>query len=480
MKRPKRVRIAVLTVAGAILALAGAFVWLQVTYPSDGARFQPGQQVWKPDGIIVTPLREEPGGLRAGDRVVAVDGRSMESWARALFERGSPPTQWRDGQTIAYDVIRDGKPLELAVTLGRYPLGAVLAQNWSTILYGVVFQLVAALVFFHRPDDPAAQALLLAGSSMLAATPWSFGLQIRNLVDELGFWLYKVPASGAFTLTWIAGLHFVLVFPRPHAIILKHPSILWLIYIAPYAFYAVYLAAVWPGAAGTLHFLGRWHVADYGPVLLYLALAVVVLVSGYWATHDAITRQQLRWVVFGGVFSGCGGLLLWILPAVVLTNPVISTTALGLLCLPFPLTLAVAVLRYRLFDIDLLINRTLVFGILSATLALVYFGSVVLLQQIVRGVTGQTSPLAVVVSTLGIAALFQPLRRGIQTFIDRRFYRRKYDAAKTLNAFGAKLRDEVDLHLLTDDVLAVVDETMQPAHVSLWLRDVPPGRQSEG
>jgi ADP-ribosylglycohydrolase len=136
-----------------------------------------------------------------------------------------------------------------------------------------------------------------------------------------------------------------------------------------------------------------------------------------------------------------------------------------------------AVLRYRLYNIDLLINRTLVYGGLTATLTLIYFGGVATTQTIFRVLTGQQEQpqLAIVVSTLVIAALFNPLRRRIQACIDRRFHRRKYDAAKTLEDFSAKLRDKTDLDALSDDLVGVVRETMQPAHVSLWLRpDTPP------
>jgi hypothetical protein len=146
-----------------------------------------------------------------------------------------------------------------------------------------------------------------------------------------------------------------------------------------------------------------------------------------------------------------------------------------------PLSIGVAVLRSHLFDIDLLINRTLVYGSLTTVLVALYFGGIVLLQQLFMALTSEQSTLAVVASTLLIAALFTPLRRRIQSFIDKRFYRRKYDARKTLEAFSAKLRNETDLNALSGDLVGVVRETMQPAHVSLWLRPEasPKGAQAD-
>jgi hypothetical protein len=138
-------------------------------------------------------------------------------------------------------------------------------------------------------------------------------------------------------------------------------------------------------------------------------------------------------------------------------------------------------LRYRLFDIDVIINRTLVYGSLTATLVLLYFGGIVMLQRLFVVLTGEKSTLAVVASTLAIAALFNPLRRRLQALVDRRFYRRKYDARKTLDAFNSKVRDETNLEALNGDLVGVVSETMQPAHVSLWLRPdtLPKGEQAE-
>jgi hypothetical protein len=204
-------------------------------------------------------------------------------------------------------------------------------------------------------------------------------------------------------------------------------------------------------------------------------------------------RQQLKWFLFAAVPAGlCFAFVLLSFIVVDFTDLFLSSTLLnelrrlvlwwyihddigsaGVFALLFvPVFTYIAILRHRLYDIDVVINRTLVYGSLTAMLALVYFGGVAATEAIFRALTAQEQQpqIAIVVSTLVIAALFNPLRRRIQSFIDRRFYRRKYDARKTLEAFSAKLRDETDLDALSDDLVGVVRETMQPAHVSLWLR----------
>ena len=180
-----------------------------------------------------------------------------------------------------------------------------------------------------------------------------------------------------------------------------------------------------------------------------------------------IERQQLKWFLYAAA----------LIPASFALDYVPGFTGdlvFGLVIFGLPAAIGIAVLRYRLYDIDVIINRTLVYGALTAMLALVYFGGVTTTQAIFRALMGQEQQpqIAIVISTLVIAALFNPLRRRLQSFIDRRFYRRKYDARKTLEAFSAKLRDETDLDTLRDDLVGVVRGTMQPTHVSLWLREI--------
>ncbi len=219
-----------------------------------------------------------------------------------------------------------------------------------------------------------------------------------------------------------------------------------------------------------------------GFLLAALGVGVYAQVWRYRRVSGPVERQQAKWIALGltallGIFAAQMVLatvdaLAWpaASPAQVVLTDLGLTTVNSLSFLAVPLTLAVAVLRYRLWEIDLIINRALVYGTLSAVLLAVYLGGVVLLQGLFRSLLGQENNLAIVVVTLISAGLFQPLRHHLQAAIDRRFYRRKYDAARTLAAFSAALRDEVDLATLSQELVRVVDETMQPSQVSLWLR----------
>src|SRR5215218_1786655 len=204
-----------------------------------------------------------------------------------------------------------------------------------------------------------------------------------------------------------------------------------------------------------------------------LALVVVCAVALFvrYRQANATEREQIKWLLYacavflvvyvGGFVSRLGG--------TASLGGYIWGVFFGLSVIALPAAIGIAILRYRLYDIDVVINRTLVYGPLTMMLVALYFGGIVVLQRFFVLLTSQQSTIAVVASTLAIAALFSPLRRRIQGFVDRRFYRNKYDAAKTLEAFSAKLRDETDLEALSDDLVSVVRETMQPDHVSLWL-----------
>jgi hypothetical protein len=212
--------------------------------------------------------------------------------------------------------------------------------------------------------------------------------------------------------------------------------------------------------------VSEWVLTLGGLMLLLAGLGAVISLFVRFRRARGDERQQIKWFASAAALT-----LAWIIVAEQQSGEIVALSGL-LVIASIPVATGIAILRYRLYDIDRIINRTLVYGPLTAALAAVYLGSVATAQTVFRALTGQEEQpqLAVVVSTLAIAALFHPLRRGIQTFMDRRFYRRKYDAAKTLEAFSAKLRDEPDLDRIAGELADVVRKTMQPSHVSLWLR----------
>jgi hypothetical protein len=219
------------------------------------------------------------------------------------------------------------------------------------------------------------------------------------------------------------------------------------------------------------------------PVILayllgFLIFGVAAQVYRYRRVSDPVQRQQTKWAVFGvAVAMGGFGVLLLaegVFPELRRSGTLVYVATqqiFPVFTLFMPISIGVAMVRSRLYDVDVLINRTLVYGSLTVSLALVYLGSIVVLQFVFRYLTGENSQIVVVASTLVIAALFNPLRRRVQELVDRRFYRRKYDAARTLEAFATSLREKTDLENLAGELVAIVEQTIQPVHVSLWLRD---------
>jgi hypothetical protein len=350
--------------------------------------------------------------------------------------------------------------------LGLSPAGYALYNITLDAVFVSVFAVVAGVIFWRRSDDPV--ALLVA--TMLVVWGSLNGLfvltpnETQGLSPVLELTLNKVPTF----IGYMAWMLFFYLFPSGRFV----PR------------WTRWLALCW------VLFSGSWLFTPFGPptwplplfnlvVLMLWGSFLVAQIYRYARVSDATQRQQTKWVVFGIAVAVAGVLatIFTVGAAIDLPPEQVGPRMLSLLLMDafmlfIPLSIGVAVLRARLFDIDVVINRTLVYGSLTAVLALVYLGGVVATQAIFRALTGQEQQpqLAVVISTLVIAALFNPLRRRVQAFVDRRFYRRKYDARKTLQDFSARLREETDLDSLNAELITVVRETMQPERVSLWLR----------
>jgi hypothetical protein len=371
---------------------------------------------------------------------------------------------------LANPTARVGAALaELGLSTGGYALYNVTLDT----IFVSVFAAVAIVIFWRRSDDPMA---LLVATMLVVCGPLN-GLFVLTPSATAGRYP-TLEASLGLTLTYVGYMAWMLFF---------------------YLFPSGRFVPRWTRWLALLYgvgFFGLWTFTPFGPPswppLLFNAALLVVWCSfpvaqlyRYTRVSDRTQRQQTKWVVFGVAVAIAGALTTIFtvgasvdLPPEEVGPKMLSMPLMDAFMLFIPLSIGVAVLRARLFDIDVVINRTLVYGSLTATLIALYFGGVATTQTIFRALTGQEqqSQLAVVVSTLVIAALFAPLRRRIQSFMDRRFYRKKYDARKTLEAFSAKLRDETDLEALNAELVGVVRETMQPSHISLWQRPVTPTR----
>ena len=371
-------------------------------------------------------------------------------------------------------------------------LNAPIYFYWfESTLIAVGYPVIGAIIASRLPAHPIGWICCAIG--VLAA--------VQHFSGEYAIYALRAPhpeaLPGGEAMLWVSLWAWILVFGLIEFLLLLFPNgrlpskrwrpLAWL--CAALTLMAAILISISPDAA--LDALGssdNVHISLpnpfgveglpnlYRPVqTLVLALGLVAAASVVIGRRKAggIERLQVKWLLYASVIWFGGN---------VLKNTVVSPLGevswglwvsyllVGIGGLGGPIAIGIAILRYRLYEIDIIINRTLVYGALTVTLVALYFGGIVVLQRIFVLLTGQQSTLAVVASTLLIAALFTPLRRRIQSFIDWRFYRRKYDSRKTLEDFSAQLRNETDLEALSDDLVGVVRETMQPAHVSLWLR----------
>jgi hypothetical protein len=353
---------------------------------------------------------------------------------------------------------------------------------------------VGAIVASRRPENPVGWLLCLSGVA-IGTSSFTSQYAIYSLLARPG----SLPAGEA--MAWIASwllpimigltVFYLLLFPTGRLPSRRWRWVAWLTvaFVVVGVILSAFSAGALMGALGPIRNpLGIEGFTNVYTALLYTispllhgAAALSVFVRLRHA--GGVERQQIKWFAYSAAIFTIGVVLIVITLAI--DTPLwferparaYSTVAGEAV----PIAIGIAILRYRLYDIDIIINRTLVYGSLTPLLALVYFGGVTATQAIFRTLSGQEQPqLAIVVSTLVIAALFNPLRGRIQAFIDRRFYRKKYDAAKTLEAFSFRLREETDLQALNGELTRVVRETMQPSHVSLWLRPDTAPRGSRG
>jgi hypothetical protein len=445
---------------------------LFASYPTDG--WASTTEVGFFDGPfrLRYSLTGDPSPLMPDDLVTAIDGRLL-----AVGQLPPLPEPLEAGRIVSYTIDRAGQTLKADVELVQIGLGtyaAIWLHNPILTLATLLTWLIAATVFFLRPDQPAARYLLIAytfqaGAAFteILANPYVFALPpwaiFLTSFHQTGYsWAYMASLI-LLVLVFPVRLLPLRRFPRALPALLYAVPFLTMLFATPrYPAVSQAVPQLWLGGVTFLIFFVLFPVVIFGALFRNLR-----------QVREPVARAQVRWMALGfGIGLGVDAV------ANLLTFPLAAgfeqleriETLTAVTALALPLSLAVGILRYRLFDIDVIIRKTTSYAILTALLALVYFGSVVVLQRVLSPITGD-SDAAVVLSTLLIAALFLPLRRRVQGTIDRRFFRKKYDAEQVLARFAATARDETDLDALTAELVRVIQETMEPESVTIWLKD---------
>ena len=380
--------------------------------------------------------------------------------------------QWRAWGLAALAIVL----MLTAEVLGRRTGEGIQVFIWAIAL---TFAGVGALIASRHADNAIGWIFLWAAVS--AGIGYCAGAYAEHWLDTGdGPALLGKTAAAYTSVSWIPWIlvpstFLLLLFPDGH---LLSPRWRWVAWCAAGGLALGFVTqGLRPGPLEDYPEVTNPYGVDGLVVDLLTGFAVLLVVVGIAGSSASLIlrfrrargeeRQQMKWIAFAGAVAGLCVIVFTVVYDAVGENVANSGIMAGVLCLP--LAAGLAILRYRLYDIDVVINRTLVYGALTATLALAYLGFVLLLQLLLNGITGD-SGLAVAGSTLAVAALVRPARARIQAVVDRHFFRRKYDATQTLEEFSARLRDQVDLGTLNAELSSVVHDTLQPAHVSVWLR----------
>lgn len=454
-----------------VLLLALGVSWLRLSSPSDGTRLEPDEAIWRSDGVAVGLLQHTPGRLLAGDVVVAIDGEALEARAAKILGSNQQGT-YHTGQTVRYTVRRGSQVLEVPVTLDPYAATALLASNWGLLTTLLAIQLMATFVLMRRPRDPAARLFFLSWSWIVAALITALaGLQIADFAAPTAFTLYWLSMGGAHLFASAVFLHLVLVWPRPHPAVVRRWWLIPLVYVGAIVIGGAALLVSKISNPDSLTWMGTWEPIGGTIELVAGVLAIVALVTSYYhSPRGSRDRVQIQWVLFGLAFTFALGLLLGALPLFLSGQPMLDRNPLALVGLPLPLCVAVAVLRYRLFDIDLLINRTLVYGVLSGIIVVLYVGGVGYASALfqVRDNLGIS-----LLATAAVAMLFQPLRARLQRLVNQLMYGERDEPYAVLSRLGQRLEAAVAPSALLPAVVETVATALKLPYAAIALQSGP-------
>lgn len=432
-----------------MLAIATASVWYRLASPSDGTRAGYVTTSLGRDGLQVERLPGADTPLVTGDRVTAIEGVGI-AWASAQ-NRTSIASRSR----LSYDVVRDGSEVRIEVPLRQYPIGAVLLDSWGTVLLCVTMLLVSAYIYLRRPRAPGTAPLLLVGCGLAGSTlPWLLSFQAPDVIGGIGFWLWLTCAFVLYAVFWSASLHLAIVFPRRLRGV-SGPALI-AVYAVPLVGMAFGLGVATTVSGSVIEAIGSATTLQSAIVLLIGVGVLAGMVTQYRGAPNAELRQQVAWIAWGGGVAVVCSMVGWFVPELLTGSPLLPWSAIGLTGLPLPAAIAIAVLRHRLFDIDVVVNRSLVYGALTVAVMGVY----AIAAATLRTLLPSDGSFAAALLATGIAALVAlPVRDVLQRGANRLMYGDRDEPYRAITRLGERLSTS----LTTDEILPTVVTTVASA-----------------
>lgn len=444
-------------IAVALLYLtAGLYVWMRLSRPSDGTRLWLHPQDVFPSPITAIPLNPHGSKLLATDRVVAVEGQPVQYWGDALFQFRSIHPTWTFGQRVVYTVIRDGQRLNIPVILEAYPLSQILGDNLLTVVFLLAIQVGAGWLFVHRPNEHAAQTLLLSSSSLTAfSICWFLGTDLALFVSANGVWLYyRLLTFVELMVMCAAFLHFTLLLLRLQTQVQLKRSIIWSIYLIPYPSYVIFLAVAY--TPRTLEWLRRWEHGIWALMVACLVTGLLAVGMCYRRLENMLAKRRVVTIIVAYILTailavGAGWVPMWLSRE---TDS--SWQTMPLVMLPIALSLIIAILFYRLFDFRFIIQRTLVWSALTATIIAVYITIVGTLSIVFNR---QNDPIFSLLATGVSAMLFHPLLMRLQRVVNKLVYGERDAPYNVIISLTKRL----EAALVPEDALRLIVRTISEA-----------------
>lgn len=452
-----------------LLAAALAFVSYRLVRPSDGTDIGGPGNPFATGAVVVGPSSAYagPSPFEAGDRVVSLLGRPIEAWASGLLDPNVARPIIGAGDTVEYVVMRGGRTVEVTATATPFDAVAALADEWGVLVLALAVFLVGAYLFARRPAEAAAQALLVTGTGMFASTvPWALGLQLTDITGGIGFWLYAATAGVAYTLFWSGALHFALVFPRPYPFALGRGRLITIAYVLPSGVQVAWIMGIGVASRRALPALEAWMDGQAVLQVGVIVAAVALVGYSYWRRVDPVSRSQLQWIAAAVGLAGLSGLALWFAPQLIMGESLIPRSAVALLALPLPVALGLAINRHHLFEIDAVLNRSLVYGGLTAGVIATYAATVALIGGFIPG----NAPFAVaLLGTGAVAVVALPLHDRLQRSVNRLMYGDRDDPEGALRRLGRRLEASVDPQTVMSTLVDTVADALRSPYVAIEL-----------